>query len=266
MKIYYGERDKEFIPSNRTVSVISFGYSVRTTEDFLTVRKNGRKDWSLFFVEKGKLITKDTAVLPGQVYIYPPDTPQYYKVNAKDNTIYYYLHFTGTEIEEIFNSNRIKSGIIHPQESLTSLIHEISAVYENKTPLNLLKSEYLIIKLFCKLSEANEEFNMPIINKITDMMKTDLKEKYNPQKYADIMCLSQSRFNHIFKENTGLSPKAYFLDIKIKKACTLLEMTDLPVGEIAKSIGYTDAFGFSKLFKQRCKLSPLNYRKIHKMQ
>ena len=266
MEIYYGEQDKEFIPSNRTVSVISFGYSIRTNEDALTIRKNGRKDWSLFFVEKGKLILKDTIILPGEIYIYPPHTPQHYKACASDNTKYYYIHFTGTQIEEIFNENNIKCGVIQPCENLTSLIHEIASVYETKTPLNILKTEYLIIKLFCKLSESNEEIELPYIKKVTDMMKNDISEKYNPQKYADIMCLSQSRFNHIFKENTGISPKAYFINLKIKKACTLLEMTDLPIGEITKSIGYTDAFGFSKLFTQRCGLSPLKYRKSHKSQ
>lgn len=266
MKIYYGERDKEFIPSNRTVSVISIGYSIRTTEDALTIRKNGRKDWSLFFVEKGRMIMKDTVILPGQIYIYPPHTPQYYKIYASDNTKYYYIHFTGTEIEEIFNSNKIKSGVTHPSENLSPLFHKILSVYENKTPLALLKAEYLIIKLFCKLSEGDEEFELSDIKKVTDMMKKDIGEKYLPHKYAEIMCLSQSRFNHIFKEKTGVSPKAYFLNLKIKKACTLLEMTDLPIGEITKSVGYTDAFGFSKLFTQRCGLSPLNYRKYHKSQ
>ena len=266
MKIYYGERDKEFIPSTRTVSVISFGYSAVTNEDALTIRKTGRKDWSLFFVEKGKLRMKDTIILPGQIYIYPPNTPQYYKVCAEDKTKYYYIHFTGTEIEEIFNSNKISSGTIQPLENLTPLIHQIASVYENKTPVNILKTEYLIIKLFCKLSELNENFELPHINKITDMMKNDISEKYNAQKYADIMCLSQSRFNHIFKEKTGIAPKSYFLNLKIKKACTLLEMTDLPISEITKSVGYSDPFGFSKLFTKRCGLSPLNYRKTHKSQ
>lgn len=264
MKVYYGERDKEFIKGNRTVSVISFGYSLRTNEDTITIRKNGRKDWSLFFVEKGRMIMKECDVLPGQFFIYPPDTPQHYNVLAKDFTKYYYLHFTGTEIDEIFSENKIKSGIISPLENLSPLIHDIASVYENKTPLNTLKAEYLIIKLFCKLSELNDEFELPQIKRITDMMKNDITEKYNPKKYADALCLSQSRFNHIFKEKTGISPKGYFINLKIAKACTLLEMTDLPIGEITKSVGYTDAFGFSKLFKQKCRLSPSDYRKKHK--
>ena len=46
-------------------------------------------------------------------------------------------------------------------------------------------------------------------------------------------------------------PQEYLLDFRIRRACTLLKNTDLPVNDIARSVGYDDALYFSRLFRQK---------------
>ena len=59
---------------------------------------------------------------------------------------------------------------------------------------------------------------------------------------------------------TGISPQEYLLDYRIRKACELLQNTDLPIAHIARSVGYEDSLYFSRLFKQHMKSSPSSYR------
>ena len=58
----------------------------------------------------------------------------------------------------------------------------------------------------------------------------------------------------------GCSPQEYLVRLRIDKAKSLLERTDLSINDVANAVGYTDQMAFSKIFKQNCGLSPRSYR------
>lgn len=72
--------------------------------------------------------------------------------------------------------------------------------------------------------------------------------------------LSESQFSHLFKQQTGHSPIAYFNQLKMQHACALLTLTQLSVKEVAHALGYTDAYYFSRLFKQHIGVAPRQFR------
>jgi transcriptional regulator GlxA family with amidase domain len=65
-----------------------------------------------------------------------------------------------------------------------------------------------------------------------------------------------------FKQATGLSLMDYLQNLRIEKAKTLLETSDLPVDEISAEVGYDNASFFRRLFKRRCGLAPAAYRRM----
>lgn len=64
-----------------------------------------------------------------------------------------------------------------------------------------------------------------------------------------------------FKGAFGVSPKRYLLDLKLQKACSLLETTDLPVAVVARSLGFADPLAFSRTFSKRYGAAPTAWRK-----
>lgn len=64
----------------------------------------------------------------------------------------------------------------------------------------------------------------------------------------------------VFRERTGQTLQAYILGRKMDRARSLLLMTGLRVGDIARSVGYTDVYNFSKMFKKAFGLSPMKLR------
>ena len=72
--------------------------------------------------------------------------------------------------------------------------------------------------------------------------------------------LSVSRYNAVFREQTGTSPTGLITDLRLKHACTLLSSTDLSIGNIGAMVGYADNHFFSKIFKSHIGLSPKEYR------
>ena len=60
---------------------------------------------------------------------------------------------------------------------------------------------------------------------------------------------------------TGLPPQQYLLQMRLSKAAELLKSTSSPIKEIAALSGWENVFYFSRLFRQKYYISPLQYRK-----
>ena len=73
--------------------------------------------------------------------------------------------------------------------------------------------------------------------------------------------LSESYFFTLFKSVTGSAPMAFFIRLRIRRACELFQDQDLSVKETAALLGYQDQFYFSRTFKVVMGISPTEYRK-----
>lgn len=72
--------------------------------------------------------------------------------------------------------------------------------------------------------------------------------------------LSRTMFYNELKSLTGLSPKEFVSDFRMKKAKMLLEKTNRTVAEITYSCGFNDPAYFSRTFKLDTGMSPSKYR------
>ncbi|MFC7980876.1 AraC family transcriptional regulator [Streptomyces sp. NPDC057336] len=72
--------------------------------------------------------------------------------------------------------------------------------------------------------------------------------------------VSRALFAKRFTQVMDRPPLAYLTECRMADAEALLADTDLGIAEIAKSVGYADAFGFSAAFKRHRGLSPSGFR------
>lgn len=73
--------------------------------------------------------------------------------------------------------------------------------------------------------------------------------------------LAERSFNRRFQQATGMSPLEYVHTLRMEEAKQMLESGDTPVEAIANEVGYEDAGFFSRLFRRRVTLTPMQYRK-----
>ena len=71
---------------------------------------------------------------------------------------------------------------------------------------------------------------------------------------------SQSALTQQFKKYMGQTMVSYINDLKLNHACNQLKNTNFPLTDIAKSAGFESYPHFSRLFKRKFGLSPLQYR------
>lgn len=79
---------------------------------------------------------------------------------------------------------------------------------------------------------------------------------------AATACLSKFHFLRLFKQAFGRSPYQYMQQLRLEKATHLLKHTTLSINEIAVSLGFENSNSFSRLFLQRHRVYPSQYRTL----
>lgn len=73
---------------------------------------------------------------------------------------------------------------------------------------------------------------------------------------AERAYIGQTKLKRLFKEATGKSPSAYVAEQKMARALELLAQTDLPIGQVARSVGYDSPSAFTAAFHRHHGFAP----------
>ena len=98
------------------------------------------------------------------------------------------------------------------------------------------------------------------LSDICEMLKHEPQKNYSVPELAEKCALSVRGFRDAFKKKYGISPKEYMLRIKMERAEELLVSTTMNISSIAESVGFSDRFYFSRMFKSRYGRSPVSFR------
>lgn len=84
------------------------------------------------------------------------------------------------------------------------------------------------------------------------------------EQLVKIACMSATKLQTTFKEYHGCTITAYIQHRRISQSEHLLANTELSIGQVAESVGYSKASRFAELFRKSIGLLPGEYRKISK--
>lgn len=91
-------------------------------------------------------------------------------------------------------------------------------------------------------------------------LRQHLAEPLDLQQLARHFAMSGRTLIRRFKSATGDTPMAWLQKLRIDKAKSLLETTNLPLEQLTLQVGYEDVSSFRKLFQQYTKMTPKAYR------
>jgi transcriptional regulator GlxA family with amidase domain len=92
-------------------------------------------------------------------------------------------------------------------------------------------------------------------------MQRRMGDDVSVPELAQAVNLSRSRFAHLFKQETGVSPARYLRDQRLDRARDLLERTFLSVKEVMAQVGFNDPSHFSRDFQRIYGASPRGWRR-----
>ena len=93
-----------------------------------------------------------------------------------------------------------------------------------------------------------------VINLVEEEPKRRVKD------LAQLVNLSASRLEHLFKEETGNRLSHFIQHHKLERASELLRSTPMQVKEISYTVGYEHSASFVRAFKEKFQLTPQHYR------
>lgn len=106
---------------------------------------------------------------------------------------------------------------------------------------------------------ANKKY---VVEQILNYFEDHYDEKISLDQIAENMYLSPFYISKIFKSETGDTPIRHLINIRLEKAKELLSAGCVgSIQEVAATVGYDDAYHFSKLFKKRFGITPTQARK-----
>lgn len=73
--------------------------------------------------------------------------------------------------------------------------------------------------------------------------------------------MSETHFRRIFQETMNMTPVEYVNFVRIRKACELIDKTDISMEEVAGKVGFVTPSTFNRNFRRIVGTSPYQWKK-----
>jgi AraC-like DNA-binding protein len=209
------------------------------------------------------------------VFILPAGVAHAYGSNKNKPWSIYWIHFQGKNISDF--SSIIERLITLPDSDNSRYADRFALfdeMYKNLemgyTPENLEHISFCLqyflasIKYLPQYRIVKTRQEDDCVRRSMLYMKEHLEEKLTLAAIAGQVGYSVSRYSALFSAQTSFSPMVYYMQLKIQRACSYLQFSDLKIKEISYRLGFFDPFHFSKIFKNVMEISPQEYRKRYK--
>ncbi|MEJ0101135.1 MAG: helix-turn-helix transcriptional regulator [Bacteroidota bacterium] len=262
-------------PENNQISWILDFYSISLKRTSNAKMKYGQQEYDfdegvMFFMAPGQVfsVEVDKNSVPkhtGWILLVHPD---FLWNTTLAKTIKRYEYFDYSVNEALFLSEK-------EEAIVTNVIQNIQQEYHSN--IDKFSQDIIIAQLELLLTYAERFYQRQFItrkitnHKILDRLEYVLTDCFNSddlikkglptvQYIADTLNISSNYLSGLLKVLTGQSTQQHIHDKLIEKAKEKLSTTDLSVSEIAYELGFEHPQSFSKLFKTKTNLSPLEFR------
>jgi YesN/AraC family two-component response regulator len=186
-----------------------------------------------------------------------------------DNTNWEYIlvqyRICNSELEESSFSHQHFELSTGQSPRLLELIMRLWHVYNQRGGISMFQTEMLFRDvlneaLICVVNRQISSESHALFERVSNYIHeyyyqgitiTSLAEQYN---------VNRNRLSYVFRKHSGMGPTEYLLKYRMNMAKKMLFTSDVPVQQIAQTVGIADPFYFSKVFKKQFGFSPTEYR------
>ena len=235
-------------------------------------------EWQIILLEKGHGVVefrgKRCKVEAGSLIVLPPGCWHRYKPDPKTGWTTYWIGFGGELADRLIGSaDSSSNGDVQSFKNNASIIQLFAATVTDllaNTSRNSFSAAASIPMLVAALLEApkgdlktNDKSTSATLN--AQMYITEhLSETIDFEALAQKVGLTYRSFRYLFAKESGLSPLQYQLERRLARAKNLLASSDMPVKDIAETLGFNSTWYFAHFFQKHAKTSPAAYRKQHR--
>lgn len=187
---------------------------------------------------------------------YFPARVDYRRIANSDELIV--VHFDSTN----YHTENIEFFEARSPERLKKLFENILTCWNQKELGYKYKCSALLYEIFaeCYAQNYKEEVGKSKIKASVEYIhKSYKKSDLSIREVAERSFMSEVYFRKLFKEEFGISPQKYIINLRIQNAAGLISTGYYSLKEVAYMSGYTDYKYFSVEFKKNMGVSPSEY-------
>lgn len=193
--------------------------------------------------------------------------PDFFWNTSLAKTISRYEYFDYSVNEALFLSEKEENILNEIVENIREEYHSNIDKYSRKIIISHIETllsyaERFYSRQFITRENANHQILDKVENLLNEYFADDLISKKLPtvQYVADALNISPKYLSGLLKTLTGQGTQQHIHGKLIEKAKEKLSTTNLSISEIAYELGFEHSQSFSKLFKTKTDLSPLEFR------
>jgi AraC-like DNA-binding protein len=289
MKKYYETEIDEGFNISKIVTVFWKDFSLEGEAYFKKGKAGEKHDfWELLFIAGGshrvKVENTVFSLNEGEVMFYAPNQWHGgiagYRPGAKVGIISFvsncvYLNdFKNRKFKlDTVLRSYIKEAITLGSETFESINNDPEykgmRIKRNADSTKLMRIKLLMEELlseiyikYCKNETTLKSKGNETVCRLVCHMEENIERALTVEDLAAIVNLSPSRVKAIFKEHKGCGIIDYFIDLKLQKAAELIKNNQDTITQISDRLGFSSVSYFSRLFKRRMGIAPLEYRKL----
>ena len=198
--------------------------------------------------------------------VVPSGLAHSYGASDDDPWTIWWCHVRGADVAELLDAAEISAARVtlslRGVDRVTAMLDEIAAALErDTTPARLLATSGMAWRLLTQLAVDRllPETGTPL-ERALRYLEDRVDGRIPVPELAAMVGVSPSHLAALFRAATGGGVVAHHLSLKMARARSLLDTTDLPVAEIGRRIGMDDPFYFSRQFRRVHGVSPSAYR------
>lgn len=230
------------------------------------VRRTGPESFLLFYIREGELLfeyeKRVFIARSGDVVLLDCRRPHHYQ--ALTLTQFYWFHFDGSASDAYFthflNSRRIHFTDRRKMEEYFILIHDMMRSDVPDEGLLSVHVHRILALLFSSIGHSRVLSDG--VSRARAFMDGHFMEDLSMQEIAGASGFSQSHLHRVFREETGLTPHEYLMNVRMNQAMQMLLNTPRSVEEIAERCAFCSSSNFIRAFRQSTGVTPLKFRKL----
>ncbi len=161
-----------------------------------------------------------------------------------------------------YNTKNIEYFIPNDPAVFSKLFREIFDTWNKKELGYKYKSSSILCEIFAQCYIQNYVSKSQISkihNSVEYLLKNYKKRDLSIREIADKSFMSEVYFRKLFKEEYGVSPQKYIINLRIQNAVGLISTGYYSLKDVAYMSGYNDYKYFSVEFKKNVGVSPSEY-------
>jgi len=232
-------------------------------------------EYQILFITKGKGVfeselTGKQEVKAGDLFFLFPNVWHRFSPDKSTGWNEYWIEFNGELIDYFRKENYLDATrpVVHvglDGEIMDNFLKLISMLKEEELNLQYSASGILfqiLMQIFSykKFNSIDKTGIERQIKQAKLIILEEIDKLISPETIALNIDMGYSLFRREFKRYTGFSPVQYQIQLRIQKSKNLLSTTNLPVKEIAHQLGFDSNNYFSRIFKQKAGVTPVEFR------